>query len=96
MDINPDFVKIDGSIIKRIAEDPKSEIFARSINDFSHALGIQTVGEFVSDETIFKKVQELGIDYTQGYFIAEPSDKLITLKPDPLLFEKRVIKSNSH
>ncbi len=85
MEISPDFVKIDGSIIKRIAEDLKSEIFARSINDFSHALGIKTVGEFVSDEAIFRKVQELGIDYTQGYFIAEPSDKLVTLKSDEKL-----------
>jgi len=78
MDISPDFVKIDGSIIKNIAKEKKSFILAKSIHDFSKSLGIKTVGEFVSDEDIFVKLNEIGIDFSQGYYIAEPSSELIS------------------
>ena len=90
MEINPDFVKIDGSIIRHLANDPKSEILTRAINTFSHSLGIKTVAEFVSDETIFIKVRDIGIDFTQGYYIAEPHDKLVTLKSHPTLFQAKL------
>jgi len=93
MKINPDFVKIDGSIIKHLTEDKKSEILTQAINTFSHSLGIKTVAEFVSDEAIFRKVQEMGIDYAQGYFIAEPHDKLVTLKSHPTLFHQKLVES---
>ena len=93
MKINPDFVKIDGSIIKHLTEDKKSEILTQAINTFSHSLGIKTVAEFVSDEAIFHKVQEMGIDYAQGYFIAEPRDKLVTLKSHPSLFSQKLFES---
>ena len=79
MDIDPDFVKIDGSIIKNIVTDKKSFILARSINQFSHSLGIKTVAEFVSDEDIQKIVCKMGIDYSQGYLIGKPDSILIDM-----------------
>lgn len=93
MEINPDFVKIDGSIIKNLVNDPKSEVLTRAINTFSHSLGIKTVAEFVSDEAIFMKVREIGIDYTQGYYISEPHDKLVTLQSHPTLFHADFVKT---
>ncbi len=93
MEINPDFVKIDGSIIKHLANDPKSEVLTKAINTFSHSLGIKTVAEFVSDETIFMKVRDMGIDFTQGYYIAEPHDKLVTLKSHPSLFHANLLET---
>ena len=93
MEINPDFVKIDGSIIKNLVNDPKSEVLTRAINTFSHSLGIKTVAEFVSDEAIFMKVREIGIDYTQGYYISEPHDKLVTLQSHPTLFHADLVKT---
>ncbi len=92
MKINPDYVKIDGSIIKNLADDPKSEVLTRAINTFSHSLGIKTVAEFVSDEAIFMKVREIGIDYTQGYYISEPHDKLVTLQSHPTLFHTNLLE----
>ena len=93
MEINPDFVKIDGSIIKHLANDPKSEVLTKAIHTFSHSLGIKTVAEFVSDEAIFMKVREMGIDFTQGYYIAEPHDKLVTLKSHPTLFHANLLET---
>lgn len=87
MDINPDIVKIDGSIIKDINESQKSQVLTEAINTFSHSLGIETVAEFVSDEEIFMKISSMGIDYAQGYYIAQPQEKLVTLQSHPELFK---------
>ncbi|RUM67552.1 MAG: hypothetical protein DSZ05_02370 [Sulfurospirillum sp.] len=95
MRISPDFVKIDGSIIKNIVTDKKSQVLTSVIHTFSQSLNIKTVAEFVSDEDIFRKVQEIGIDYTQGYFIAEPHDKLVTLQSHPALFHAKLLEGVS-
>jgi PAS domain S-box-containing protein/diguanylate cyclase (GGDEF)-like protein len=61
--LKPDFLKIDGSLIKNIASDKNSLLVVSTIVDFSHKLGMQIVAEFVENEEIFKIVKELGIDY---------------------------------
>lgn len=93
MEINPDFIKIDGSIIKHLEKDGKSEVLTKAINTFSHSLGIKTVAEFVSDEAIFAKVREIGVDFTQGYYISEPHDKLVTLQSHPTLFHEKLLQT---
>ncbi len=93
MRISPDFVKIDGSIIKNIATDQKSQVLTNVIHTFSQSLNIKTVAEFVSTEEIFRKIQEIGIDYAQGYFIAEPHDKLVTLQSHPTLFHANLLEA---
>ncbi|MDH5465218.1 MAG: EAL domain-containing protein, partial [Thiovulaceae bacterium] len=55
-----------------ITKDPFSLHVVKTIKDFADKIGIVTVAEFVSDEEIQKTIQSLDIDYTQGYFIAEP------------------------
>ena len=74
--LKPDFLKIDGSLIKNIASDKNSLLVVSTIVDFSHKLGMQIVAEFVENEEIFKIVKELGIDYSQGYYFCEPKESL--------------------
>ncbi|MEA3498146.1 MAG: EAL domain-containing protein [Campylobacterota bacterium] len=72
LELEPDYIKIDGSIIKNIAVDDKSYTIAKTIVNFSKELGIRTIGEFICDEDILKKAEELNIDGKQGYFLGEP------------------------
>ncbi len=72
MKLEVDYIKIDASIIKNIANDKNSYIITKTIVDFCKQIGIKTVAEYVSDKEIFERVKELGIDYAQGYFIGEP------------------------
>jgi len=74
--LNPDFIKIDGSLIKNIHEDKNLYIITKYINDFAQDLGCKTIAEFVSDEHIYEKVEEIGVDGVQGYFIDKPKEKL--------------------
>ncbi len=68
-----DYIKIDGSLIKNIDTNKENEIVTKTIISFAKELGVKTVAEFVSNESIFNKVKLLGIDYAQGYYIGKPS-----------------------
>ena len=70
--LNIDFVKIDGSLIKDIDSLPKQALIVETISGFCDKLGIKTVAEFVSSEEIYKLVNNLGIDYMQGYHFGKP------------------------
>lgn len=72
LELEPDYIKIDGSIIKNIAVDHKSYTIAKTIVNFSKELGIKTIGEFVYNKDVLDKVVNLGIDGKQGYFLGEP------------------------
>ncbi|WP_369407630.1 EAL domain-containing protein [Sulfurospirillum tamanense] len=74
--LNPDFIKIDGSLIKNIDVDKNAQMIVETIVDFSKKLGIQTVAEFVHSSTVLSAVKTLGIDFSQGYFIDRPSPQV--------------------
>lgn len=73
LELMPDYIKIDGSIIEKITKDEKSEKIVKTIVLFSKSLGIKTVAEFVSTEEIFKKCIEIGVDEFQGFYLGKPS-----------------------
>jgi diguanylate cyclase (GGDEF)-like protein len=72
MKLNVDFIKIDGSLIKRLDLDLSAQDIVRTIVEFAHKLNIKTVAEFVSTKDIYDECIELGIDYVQGYYLSEP------------------------
>lgn len=72
LNLNIDYIKIDGSLIKKIDEEIYSNLI-KSIVLFSKQQCIKVVAEFVSDLKIFEYVKNIGIDFSQGYYIAKPS-----------------------
>ncbi len=70
--LNADYIKIDGSLIKNIDIDYDAEVIVRTIATFAHIKQIPIVAEFVSSEEILHKIEEIGIEYAQGYFIGQP------------------------
>lgn len=72
MDYQPDILKIDGSLIKNIDTDGFSLHIVKTIKAFADYMGIKLVAEFVHSQEVFTIIKNLGIDYSQGYFIAEP------------------------
>lgn len=70
-----DFIKIDGSLIKDIDVDKNAFLVVETIVKFAKKLGVQTVAEYVHSSTVLNKVKDLGIDYSQGFYIDEPSIK---------------------
>lgn len=67
-----DYLKIDGSFVRNIAEDPLDRAFVKAIGDLGHLMGVLTVAEYVESEAVELIVREIGIDFGQGYGIARP------------------------
>ncbi len=57
---------------KDIDKNKTSEIVCKNIVNFAKDLNIKTIAEFVENESIFNKVKELGIDYSQGFYFSKP------------------------
>lgn len=75
--LNPDFIKIDGSLIKHLDTSVKSRTIVKNIITLAKDLGIETVAEYVHSKNIQDIVVDLGIDYLQGYYIGEPKPFLL-------------------
>ncbi len=78
-----DFIKIDGGFIKNIANEPVDQAMVRSIIQIAHAVGKQTIAEYVQDDTTLRLLRKLGVDYAQGYYIGKPAQSLCA-SPFPL------------
>jgi diguanylate cyclase (GGDEF)-like protein len=76
--LNVDLIKIDGSLIRQLDENPTALTLCRGIVQFAQELGLQTVAEFVHSPAVLKQVKALGIDFAQGAAIGMPSASLIT------------------
>lgn len=67
-----DYVKIDGSFIRSIDTNRNDYAMARSINDLAHFLGQETIAESVENDKIIAKLEEIGVDYLQGWGVGRP------------------------
>ena len=67
-----DIVKVDGAFIRDITRSPEDLALARSINEIAHLLGKMTVAEHVENQATLDLVTEIGFDYAQGFFLAQP------------------------
>ena len=76
LQINADFIKIDGSLIRNILTDVKSHSLVSSIIQFAKKLDMLTIAEYIEEEDLLRFARSMGIDYGQGYYIGKP-DSLI-------------------
>lgn len=76
LELKPDYLKIDGSLIQNILNDNDSKILVQSIVRFAHELNIITVAEYVENEEIFELLKEYGVDEFQGYYFGRPTDMI--------------------
>ncbi|MFJ3524592.1 EAL domain-containing protein [Pseudomonas sp. NPDC090203] len=67
-----DFLKIDGSFVKDMLDDPVNRAMVEVINHIGHVMGKQTIAEFVESPQIEQALLEIGVDYAQGYVIERP------------------------
>lgn len=74
--IRPNYIKIDGSLIKNLNIDKNSYEMVKSVVDFSKALNIKTIAEFIHSEEVFNIALELGVDEFQGFYLAEPATNI--------------------
>lgn len=74
--MNVDYIKIDGSLVQNIDVDKNALLVVETIVEFAKKLGIKTIAEYVHSSMIMDIVRDLGVDYSQGFYIDEPSINL--------------------
>ncbi|MEX2352895.1 MAG: EAL domain-containing protein, partial [Gammaproteobacteria bacterium] len=67
-----DYLKIDGSFIRNIAQDATDQAMVRSINEIGQVMGKATIAEFVENDQIRDILKKIGVNYAQGYGIGRP------------------------
>jgi len=65
-------IKIDGSFIRDVLENERSESLVRGIAQLAKSMGIETVAEYVESPTICMRLIDLGVEYGQGYALEKP------------------------
>jgi EAL domain-containing protein (putative c-di-GMP-specific phosphodiesterase class I) len=67
-----DYIKIDGSYTRGIAESSDKQFFVQALVGIAHGLGIQAITEYVESQADFDMMKSLAVDGVQGYFIGKP------------------------
>jgi len=73
----PNYVKIDRSILRYINIDAKKQHLVSNLVDFAIHNNIKIIAEGIETQEEFEFVINLGIDYIQGYYTANPSPDLL-------------------
>ena len=72
MDLHPEYIKIDGSLIKNIDTDIAARKTTKAIITFAKELDIKIVAEYIHSKEVYEVCKELGVDEYQGYYFGEP------------------------
>ncbi|WP_122665843.1 EAL domain-containing protein [Pseudomonas viridiflava] len=67
-----DYLKIDGSFVKDMLDNPINRAMVEVINHIGHVMGKRTIAEFVETPQIEIALREIGVDFAQGYLIERP------------------------
>lgn len=65
-------LKIDRLFVQNVNEQEKDEIIVRSTIELGRGLGLHIVAEGVETQEVWDKLEELGCDLAQGYFLSKP------------------------
>ncbi|MDP4983637.1 bifunctional diguanylate cyclase/phosphodiesterase [Pseudoalteromonas tunicata] len=70
--LNVDFIKLDGSYVRDLMQNPDNNYFIQAVTQICHGLGIKVIACHVEDEATYHKLNELHCDASQGQFIQAP------------------------
>lgn len=74
--LRPDYLKIDGSIIRNILEDKSNASILNGMISICRELSIPMVAEFVENEAVNGYLEAQQIEYLQGYYIGRPAPEI--------------------
>jgi EAL domain-containing protein (putative c-di-GMP-specific phosphodiesterase class I) len=68
-----DLLKIDGQFVRDILTDRLDEAAVRCFADVAATVGMQTIAEFTDSAAVLKRLQAMGIDFAQGFYLHKPA-----------------------
>jgi EAL domain-containing protein (putative c-di-GMP-specific phosphodiesterase class I) len=67
-----DYLKIDGSFVRAMVDDPVAKTMVSAINQVGQAMGLLTIAEYAENPQILEQLKAIGVDYAQGYALSKP------------------------
>jgi len=74
--LKPDYIKIDGSLIKNINNSKTSYSIVKSISLLANELNLEVVSEFIDNEGVLESLKILKISQGQGFYLGKPKDTI--------------------
>jgi len=74
--LDVDFLKIDGSFIRDLLNDPVDLAVISAITNIAHSIGKIAVAEHVDRPEILRALHACGVDQAQGFYIGKPQPSL--------------------
>jgi len=72
--LSVDYIKIDGSFVVDMLNDPIDRAMVEAIVRVGHVMGVQVIAEWVENEATLQLLKEMGVDYAQGYHLGRPKE----------------------
>jgi len=69
MELSPDFIKVDQSLVRSIDTDPPRQELLRSLNAVAGKLGARIIAEGIETREELDTLRELGVPLGQGYLL---------------------------
>lgn len=79
INLNIDYLKVDGSLVKNLDKDVNIKVVVGSIIYFAKQLNIPTIAEFVHSKDISDITRQLGFNYLQGFYLGGPQRDILEI-----------------
>ncbi|MCG6116161.1 MAG: EAL domain-containing protein [Mesorhizobium sp.] len=66
------FVKIDGEFVQSILEDTTNAVIVESVIRVAQSMNMLTIAEYVENDALISTLNEMGVDYGQGFALHRP------------------------
>lgn len=80
--LEPDFLKVDMSIVRDIHQNESREKLVETIIDFAGRIDSKVIAEGIENSEELRKLLSMGVDYGQGYYLAEPDTVPPEINPE--------------
>ncbi|QKT04881.1 GGDEF domain-containing protein [Ectothiorhodospiraceae bacterium 2226] len=78
-----DFVKIDGRFVHALLSSAEDRAIVEALQHVANAFGVQTVAEHVEDAPTIEALEDMGVQWAQGFALhaPEPWDEAFVVRP---------------
>lgn len=67
-----EILKIDGQFVRSVGNDPVHRAMVGAVSHIGQVMGLATIAEWVEDDSTLDVLDDLGVDYVQGFHIHRP------------------------
>lgn len=90
--LSPNFIKLDISLVRDVYKNPLKYAILKGMVELSHNSGILLIAEGIETKKELDMLIDLGVQYGQGFYLAKPSVKLHSCRPQ--VVEEILLKNN--